>query len=501
MKILTLDLIRAADAYTIKSEAIASADLMERAANACLTWLNDHYDVFTELTIFCGMGNNGGDGLAIARMWNAIGSPVKVIIIHHSVNKSKDFEINFQKIKTSNIPYVEVYSVDDIPEIKKESLIIDAILGSGLNQATEGMLAAVIQHINELENEVISIDIPSGLYCDQSNSTADAIVNANTTLSFELPKLAFMFPQNYQYVGKWKVLPIKLSSVFIEKATTKNILIDDILIKSTYKSRKKTAHKGDYGHALLICGSMGKMGAAILASKSCLRSGVGLLSIHCPKNGEAILQTAVPEAMTESDIHEKFFSCIHSISNYDVIGIGSGIGTDIHTQKALKDLLLQTKKPMLIDADAINILGENKEWLELIPANSILTPHFKEFERICRKFDNDFERNQTQRELSVKHQIYIVLKGAHTSITTPHGDCYFNNTGNPGMATAGSGDVLTGIITGLMAQKYDSLQASILGVYLHGLAGDIYAHEFSEESLVAGDLIKNIGKAWSKIQE
>ena len=500
MKILPIESIREADAYTIKNEPIASLDLMERAANACLHWFNDNYDVFTELTVFCGLGNNGGDGLAIARMWYEIGSNVQVIIINHSENRSKDFEINYQKLSELNIPVFTIYSVEEIPKIKKENIIVDAILGSGLNKPTDGIIANVIHHINNLENEIVSIDIPSGLFCDKSNSSEDVIVKANTTLSFQLPKLAFLFPQNYQYVGNWEILPINLSSVFIEKAKTCNYLIDNAIIEKIYQPRNKIAHKGNYGHALLVCGSMGKMGAAILAAKACLRSGVGLLTLHCPKLGQVILQTVVPEAMTEVDINDKIITCIHDIEKYDVIGIGSGIGTDSQTQEGFKELLQHSQNPMVVDADAINILGENKDWLQFIPKNSILTPHFKEFERITQKANNDFERNQLQKELSVKFHIYIVLKGAHTAITTPEGDCYFNNTGNPGMATAGSGDVLTGIITALLAQKYNSLDASILGVYLHGIAGDLYAKEFSEESLIASNLIKNLGKAFRKIR-
>jgi len=499
MKILPIESIREADTYTIKNEPIASVDLMERAAKACILWLNDHFNISTKLTVFCGLGNNGGDGLAIARMWVGIGAPAEIIIVHHSENASKDFEINFQKIKDANLPFYEVNSAEDIPAIHKDNIIVDAILGSGLNKPTTGIIADVINHINTLENKIISIDIPSGLFCDKSNSAEDVIVKADTTLSFQLPKIAFMFPQNYQFVGEWEILPINLSSAFIQKATTNNYLSDDAIIKNIYQPRKKNSHKGNYGHALLICGSQGKMGAAILSAKACLRIGVGLLTLHCPKNGQAILQSTVPEAMTETDINDKIFSCVHTIDNYDVVGIGSGIGTDIQTRQGLKALLLLNKNPMLIDADAINIIGENKEMLKDIPKNSILTPHFKEFERITRKADNDFDRNQLQRELSVKHHIYIVLKGAHTAITTPEGDCYFNNTGNPGMATAGSGDVLSGIITGLMAQNYSSLEASILGVYLHGTAGDLYAGEFSEESLIAGDLTEYLGHAFKKI--
>ena len=499
MKILPIESIRAADAYTINNEPIASIDLMERAAAACMHWLDYNYDVSRGATIFCGFGNNGGDGLAIARMWHHLAFPVEVIIIHHSENKSKDFECNYQRLKDLQLPIVEIYSLEQIPIIQKERIIIDAILGSGLNKPAEGIIADVIKYINMLENEVVSIDIPSGLFCDQSNFASDTIVKANTTLSFQLPKFAFMFPQNYQFTGDWKVLPIKLSPEFINKTLCNNYIIDDGIIKKIYHSRKRIAHKGNYGHALLICGSMGKMGAAILSSKACLRSGVGLMTIHCPVAGQLILQTAVPEAMCETDINDKIFTNIHSIENYDVIGIGPGLGTDILTQQGFKELLLINKRPLVVDADAINILGENKDWLKLIPKDSILTPHFKEFERITTKVANDFERNQLQRELSIRHQIYIVLKGSHTAITTPEGDCYFNNTGNPGMATAGSGDVLTGIITALLAQKYTSLEASLLGVYIHGKAGDLYAEEFSEESLIAGDIIENLGKAFRKI--
>jgi NAD(P)H-hydrate epimerase len=289
-------------------------------------WFNDHYDVFTKLTVFCGLGNNGGDGIAIARMWAEIGSRAELIIIRHSENTSKDFEINYQIIKDSNLPFYEIYSPEEIPVIPKENIIVDAILGSGLNKATDGIIAAVIKHINTLENEVISIDIPSGLFCDKSNSQEDIIVKANTTLSFQLPKLAFMFPQNYQYVGDWKILNIKLSETFIENAETHDYLLEDAIIEKIYQPRKKIAHKGNYGHALLICGSMGKMGAAILSAKSCLRSGAGLLTLHCPKLGQVILQTAVPEAMTETDINDKIFTCFHSLDKFDVMGIGSGVG-------------------------------------------------------------------------------------------------------------------------------------------------------------------------------
>ena len=499
MKILSVESIREADKYTILNEPIASVDLMERAANQCMHWLNDHYDIFTELTFFCGLGNNGGDGLAIARMWYEIGSKSKVFIVNHSKNHSVDFDINLKRLKETVVPITFVDSVSAISGISENEIIIDSILGSGLNSPTNGLIAEVIDFINSLKNKKIAIDLPSGLFADKSNKPEDAIINADITLSFELPKLAFFFPQNYKVAGNWIILPIQLSADFIKSAKTDNYYITKEFVMRIYKPRNKFAHKGNYGHSLIAAGSQGKMGAAVLAAKACLRAGVGLLTIHCPKVGLNILQTSIPEAMVEHDIDDRCISCIHHLEKYDVIGIGPGIGQDIKTHQALQELLVNFKNPMVIDADALNILSEHKTWMQYVPENSILTPHFKEFERLTHKVENDFDRNRLQREFSIRHKVYIVLKGANTAITTPQGDCFFNTTGNPGMATGGSGDVLTGFLVSLLSQGYSSFDASILGVFLHGLAGDIFAGKNSEESLIASDLAENIGWAIKEI--
>jgi len=499
MKILSVVSIREADNYTIANEPIKSADLMERAANRCMHWFNDNYNILTELTFVCGLGNNGGDGLAIARMWHEIGSKSKVIIINHSNKLSADFEINFNRLKEYDIPVFTVNSLNDFPELNENEIIVDAVLGSGLNNPLSGLLSDIISHLNKLKNEKVSIDIPSGLFADKSNNADDVIFEANTTLSFEVPKLAFFFPQNYKYVGNWKVLPIQLSSEFIAKVKTKNFYISDEIIKKLYKTRNKFAHKGNYGHSLIVAGSYGKSGAAVLAAKACLKAGAGLLTVHCPSLSINIIQTAIPEAMVECDIDDKHISFVHNVDKCDVIGMGPGIGIDIKTCQALHEVLLNNKKPMVLDADAINILSENKSWIQHIPQHSILTPHLKEFERLTHKVENNFDRNKLQRDFSVKHKLYIILKGANTCISTPEGDCYFNITGNPGMATAGSGDVLTGFLTGLLSQGYTSFETSLLGVYLHGLAGDLYKENYAEESLIASDLIKYFGKALKTI--
>jgi len=495
MKILPIEKIREADAYTIKNEPIASIDLMERAAYQCYKWLKNNFDQTTEFIFFCGKGNNGGDGLAIARMMANSGFVVKVYILNHTNSKSQDFDINFKRLNPQLIPFIEIND-SKILDIPLKAVIIDAILGSGLNKPTEGIIKEIILFLNQLPNDKISIDIPSGLFSDIKNLSEDVIFRANTTLSFQLPKLSFLFPQNYKYVGNFNILHIGLSSKFIENTFCDNYFIDKHIIKTFYKKRQKFSHKGNFGHTLIISGSYGKMGAAVLSSKSCLKSGAGLVSIHCPKCGVEILQNSVPEAMVEADINEKQISCINNIEKYDAIAIGPGIGTDILTQQAMEALIRSSKVPLLIDADGINILSLNKNWLKSLPQNSILTPHIKEFDRLTQKFENDFDRFEFQKRFSAQYKLIVVLKGAHTCITTPNGVSYFNSTGNPGMATAGSGDVLTGIIAGFLSQGYTPVEAAILSAYSHGFSGNYYAEKYSMETLTASNLIDSLFSAF-----
>jgi len=363
-----------------------------------------------------------------------------------------------------------------------------------------GFVGEVVSFIHNTNAIIVSIDIPSGLFADDTSiSGKGTIIKADYTLSFQFPKLAFLLPENELYVGSWEVLDIGLSEEYIISEPTKNHFILKEDIKQVLKGRPKFSHKGTYGHALLIAGSYGKMGAAILASQACLRSGVGLLHTHVPKSGVNILQTASPETMISIDAEEKYFSQIPDIGLYNVIGIGPGLGKEHQSQQAMKMLIQNSPSPMVIDADALNILSENPTWLAFLPQGSILTPHPKEFQRLVGSWQNDFDRLEKQRNLAKKHGIYIVLKGAHTSICFPDGQCHFNSTGNPGMATAGSGDVLTGIITGLLASGYSSGVAATLGVYIHGLAGDIAAKKMGFEALIASDIVDNLGKAFSNM--
>ena len=448
--------------------------------------------------MFCGLGNNGGDGLAIARLLHPKNYKIEVIIVRHSDKQSEDFSINLERLKQiPDVKITEIIEGDSFPVINSDEVVIDSLFGSGLTKPVKGFTAEVIEHLNNTKANIISIDVPSGLFCDESSiKSASAIIKANYTLTFQLPKLAFLLAENEHYVGSWKILPIGLSKDYINNAATSDYFTDISDIHKIYKPRNKFSHKGNYGHALLVSGSYGKMGAAVLASKACLRSGVGLLTTHVPKCGYLILQSTVPEAMVSIDYSDIQFSDLIDFADYNAVAVGPGIGTYPETQKALNLLIEDISLPLIIDADAINILGENRAWLTSVPKNSIFTPHPKEFERLTKKTDNNFYRLALQKEFSVKYGVYVILKGAHTAITTPEGNCYFNPTGNPGMATAGSGDVLTGILLGLMAQNYNSFEASVMAVFIHGLAGDIAACEKGYESLIAGDIIQNLGNAF-----
>lgn len=502
MKILNTQQIRLADAYTIKNEPIKAIDLMERAATKCYNWLQLNYNKNTHFSIFCGVGNNGGDGLVIARLLQQNNYKVTVYIVDFSKKYALDFKTNLLRLKKAKATPQYLNKGKCKINLSKNTVIIDAIFGSGLTRPINGFIADIILQINQLPNDTIAIDIPSGLFGeDNTANKKDNIIFAKHTLTFQQPKLAFMFPENYEFVGNFDVLDIGLHQKYLLQVATPYHLITKSTIQAFIHSRNKFAHKGNFGHALIIAGSKGKIGAAVLAAKAGLKSGVGLLTTHLPNVGLNVMQTAVPEVMCISDSEQNYISALQNLDKYNVIGVGPGIGLAKQTQNVIKLLIQNTQTPLVLDADALNILAENKTWLSFLPPDSILTPHPKEFERLAGKWNNDEERLTLQRAFAVKHNVFVALKGANTSITTPNNEVYFNSTGNPGMATAGSGDVLTGIITGLLAQHYTPQQAVLLGVYLHGLSGDIAKENLGEASLMASDLINFLPQAfgWLKI--
>ncbi|OQX78512.1 MAG: bifunctional ADP-dependent NAD(P)H-hydrate dehydratase/NAD(P)H-hydrate epimerase [Bacteroidetes bacterium 4484_249] len=507
MKILSVDKIKEADAYTIENEPIADIDLMERAATELFEWILAKTNPNKKIKVFCGLGNNAGDGFAVARMLTGANFEVEVFVVRYSEKMSPSCATNYDRLKklasqtgVENLKTEEIKDSDALPGLSDDDIVIDAIFGSGLTRQVKGFIAKVIDHINDSKAVVIAIDTPSGFFCDETNTTNNgSIIKADYTLTIQFPKFGFMFTENDEYVGQWEVMPIGLHPDFIEKVKVNNHFIECNDCKSVIKRRNKFSHKGTFGHGLLIAGSYGKMGAAVLAAKAGLKAGAGLITTHIPKKGYDIIQTAVPGAMVSIDIDKKVFSEVPDISAYNAIAVGPGLGTDEKSQKALKLLIQNSALPIIFDADAINILGENKTWIPFIPKGSIFTPHPKEFERLAGQSKDNFDRNRMQREFSIKYSVYVVLKGAHTAITCPDGTCYFNSTGNPGMATGGSGDVLTGILLGLKAQGYTSKETCILGVYIHGQAGDIAAEKWGYEALTAGNITHNLGKAFQKV--
>ena len=495
MKILSAPQIRAADKHTIENEPIKSIDLMERASRAFVSWFEAIFDRGRRIVIFCGTGNNGGDGLAIARILSFRKWEVKTITVRKSAKKSQDFTINYLRLaEVREVGNIE--SKDDLTiELSSDDIVIDAIFGSGLVREIKGIYADSINYINDSRATIVSVDVPSGLFIDNI-SPKKALIKADHVLSFQLPKLGFLMPENKEYVKNWAIADIGLNEDFINSQESCHEYIDKELAKGLVKSRDKFAHKTDFGRVLIMSGSYGKMGACVLCAKACIRAGAGLVTAHIPRCGYDILQTTVPEVMTCTDFEKRYLTGIPDLKPYDVIGIGPGIDKHIDTYEVIAQLLENFKKPIVFDADAINIIADEQTFMKQLPEGSILTPHPGEFKRLVGFWNDDFERLEQQIALSKEFKIYIVLKGAHTSISTPEGKVFFNSSGNPGMATGGSGDVLTGIITALLGQKYSPLEASILGVYLHGLSADLAVGQVGEVSLTASDIIDFLPQAF-----
>jgi NAD(P)H-hydrate epimerase len=502
MEILSAAQIRAWDEYTMQHEPIASVDLMERAAASCLAWLERSGYLGRSFSIYCGKGNNGGDGLALARLLSQRDCAVKVYILESGHTGTHDFQANLERLRQTTVEVGFVEGPEHFPPVPSGDVLIDAILGSGLNRRLDGLTASLVEHLNKSGNELIAIDIPSGLFVS-SSSKGNTVIRADHTLSFQVYKSAFLMPENEAWIGEVHILDIGLHPDFLRDVVADTELVDPSFIGAIFKPRKSFANKGNFGHALLVAGSFGKIGAAVLAGRACLKSGAGLLTILTPGCGYGILQTTIPEAMILADPDEKQHTVLPAdgTGKYSVVGVGPGIGTDDGTVAFLRELLAQYRKPMVVDADALNILARHPELMALLPANSILTPHPKEFERLFGSSADDYARVDKARAEAKKHQVVIVLKGHYTFIATPGGKGYFNSTGNAGMAKGGSGDTLTGMLTALLGQAYSPGEAAIFGVYLHGFAGDLAAADLSQESMLPSDLADRLGRAFLHIQQ
>ncbi|MFH0758783.1 MAG: NAD(P)H-hydrate dehydratase [Bacteroidota bacterium] len=497
MKIFEASKVRDIDAYTILHEPVASIDLMERAALRLTGWYVRHYHTERKVVIFAGPGNNGGDALAMAR--HLAGRQYRVECYLLALGKlSRDCSVNLERLKAQNLAvFREIKEGGVLPSIDPGDVVVDGIFGSGLTRQVSGFPGEVIRHMNRQAKTVISIDIPSGLFGeDNRENDYGSVVRATTTLTFQFPFLSFFFSENEAHVGSWQVHDIKLHPGAIEKNQTPYQTIEKELVAEILPRRPRFAHKGTFGHALMISGCYGMMGAALLAGESCLRGGAGLVTLHVPRFGYNIIQTGFPEALVSLDQSDILFSEPPDLAPFTAIGIGPGLGCKPNSGKGLKMILEKASVPLLIDADGLNILSTHPEWLELLPEGTILTPHPGEFDRLAGVSACSYERHLKQRDFAAKYNVVIVLKGAFTGIASPDGNYWFNTTGNPGMATGGSGDVLTGLITGLLAQGVKPLDAALAGVFLHGVAGDLAAEGSSQEALIAGDIIRYLGKAF-----
>lgn len=501
MKIFPSVQIKQLDAYTIKNEPISSIDLMERAAKALADAIARDWNIQTPIVVFAGPGNNGGDALAVSRLLAKKGYKVKSYLFNTADELSEDCELNKNRLEQiREVEFHEVTSKFEPPILNEDCLVVDGLFGSGVKKALSGGFAAVVKYINSSSAKVVSLDLPSGLMCeDNTYNIKNHIIRASKTYSLQLPKLAFLFAENAEFIGDWELLDIGLSKEGIENTFTTWHITEEEDVKKVIKPRNKFAHKGTFGHALLIAGSYGMAGSSVLAAKACLKSGAGMITVHAPLRNNDILQVTVPEAIVQHDIHDRYFTSPIYVDSYSAVGIGPGLGQAEETNTALIEQIKLCQHPIVLDADALNIISSHRNCLSSVPRGSILTPHIKELDRLVGKCNSSFERLAKAKDLATNYKIYIVVKGAYSAIVTPEGNCYFNSTGNSGMATAGSGDVLTGVLLSLLAQGYTPEDSCKLGVYLHGMAGDMAKKRVGERGVTASDIVDSLPFAWVKL--
>ena len=502
MKIFTSAQIHELDKYTIDHEPIKSIDLMERAAIQLTDSIVAEWDKDMKVVVFAGPGNNGGDALAVARMLAVRGYNVSTWLFNTSGRLSDDCKKNRDRLKDVKqvASFVMVTEEFDPPTLDAQTLVVDGLFGSGLNKPLTGGFASLVKYVNTSPAKVVSIDIPSGLMTESNEYNVKSnIMKADVTLTLQQPKLSFLFPENQQFIGQVEVLDIGISQEGIDKTDAQFYILEKSDITPCLKRRDPFAHKGSMGHALLVAGSRGMAGAAMLAAKACLRTGVGKVTVHTPACNTLPLQIGVPEVVLDVDSDTNVVSEAVDTDCFKAMGIGPGLGTNENTAIAVIGQMRRAQCPIVVDADALNILAAHKAWLQQIPVGAILTPHIGEFDRLEGVSTDSYERLSKAMLLAERQHAYIVLKGHYTAIITPGGRVLFSPTGNPGMATAGSGDVLTGIITALLARGYTQGEACAIGTYLHGLAGDIAARSLGEESLIASDIINSLPMAFKEL--
>ncbi len=535
MKILRGEQIRRADEFTIMHEPISSIELMERAATSAYRKIREllkSLDGSFRIVVVCGPGNNGGDGLVIARKLHTDGyMPVVFLVSTGKLSSDCKYQVDvfkklspyFVMIESSDaLVFIEDALKAKIPEnaslfktLNIESyhsfpfscadvIVIDALFGTGLNKEPQSIFSEVIHLINRMKEinekiKVISIDIPSGLFCDDNSSNKGPVVMADYTLTFELPKMSFFLPSRAKFVGDFHIIPIGILPEAIEREDSNMFFITGEMVRKMLKKRKQWSHKKNYGHSLIIGGCYGKGGAIIMSAIGCVCSGSGLTSLLIPSYLVNAVYSVLPEVMIKPDKHDKLITDVPDLTEYTCIGIGPGLGTYEESVSVVKEVISRCKCPLVLDADALNILAMHKELINELPENSILTPHTGEFRRLFGTTATDEEELKKQVEFSVKHRIIIIHKRKYTVITHPDGRIYFNSSGNAALAKGGSGDLLTGMITGLISRGYTPGEASIIATYLHGFISDMFVQEGHEDSFLPAHTKSLISMAFKKL--
>ena len=502
MKIFASSVIPEIDKATCEAQNINSIELMERAAQEVSCEIISRFLPNKRIVVVAGPGNNGGDALAVARLLFEQGyKKVEVFLFNVKGKLSHDCDEERKKlIKIDELDFTEIKREFNPPYLGENDVVGDGLFGSGLKQPLQGGFVALSRYINDSGAYVISIDTPSGLFGEWNDSTSRRdMIHANLTLTFQMPRLSFFFEENADVIGEWKVLDIDLDQAKMKELPADIMLVEARSVRPLLRPRPVFSAKRDYGSAMLMAGSTGMMGAAVMAARAALKSGAGLVTVHSGNGGINILQTAVPEAMFEPDRNEYYISNMTIHHDHQVVAVGPGIGTNDATVDALEKLMLNCKRPLLLDADALNCIAKKPALLTMMPPQTVITPHIGEFDRLFGEHRSSEERLRKAIDMAKYYNIIIVLKGHFTATVRPTGRVYFNPTGNPGMATAGAGDVLTGVIAAFMAQGYRPEHAATIGVFLHGLAGDIAAEKHGEFGMTASDIADNIGQAIKEV--
>lgn len=504
MKIFTTENIRNIDRFTIEQEGVSSLELIHRVAEGVVSEILSRWTPTTPTVIFAGSGNNGADALIVGKLLIEAGFKPLILLFNFNGNSlSRDCRTAKRELlEHHDVNLVEIIDRAELPVLTPRHLVIDGLFGTGLRDPLEGGFKTLARNISESGADVVSIDIPSGMFGDwNARVIGRDVVHATVTMTVQFPRLAFFIADNADLVGEWKLIDIGLSKRAAEETLTKFYLVERDDIRAVLQPRKPFSSKADYGHALIIAGCYGMMGAAVMAARGALRSGAGKVSVHSPRCGFSIIQSQVPEALFSPDPNEIVISDMTPRFGWTAIGAGPGIGVNDATRGALETLIKTVKKPMVLDADALNIISRTPGLIDHIAPGSILTPHPGEFDRLFGTQTSAEARLLKAIEVAHKYRVIIVLKGHYTATIRPDGKVFFNSTGTAAMATAGSGDVLTGIITSLLAQGYKPEAASVAGVYIHGLAGEIAAETEGEYGLSALDIAAATGKAIKSIMK